>query len=59
MKGLLRDIILFISVVIFLLIVIPFISSLLRQLLLLQIVIAIAGALVLRWLVKRIRSENR
>ena len=57
-KDFLRDIAVFIVVVIFLLIVIPVLSSLLKQLLLLQAVIAIAGAIVLRILINRIKGKK-
>ncbi|MFC1948824.1 hypothetical protein ACFLVU_02720 [Chloroflexota bacterium] len=56
-KGVLRDIVLFIAIVFLLLWVIPAISSLLKQLLILQVVIAIVGALVLRYLVQKIRRR--
>jgi len=58
-KGLLQDILIFIIVVIFLLIVIPLISSILKHLIYLQIIIAIAGAIFLRILVQKIRRETR
>ncbi|UCC16260.1 MAG: hypothetical protein JSU58_07765 [Dehalococcoidales bacterium] len=57
-KNFLRDIAIFIIVVIFLLIIIPMISSLLKQLLILQAVIAIAGAIFLRILINRIKGKK-
>ena len=56
-KDFLRDMAIFIIVVIFLFTVIPVISSLLKQLLLLQVVIAIGGAIILRILINRIKGK--
>ncbi len=58
-KGILLDVILFVGIVLFLLIVIPVISSILKQLIILQVVIAIVGALALRYLVQRIRNKAK
>ena len=58
-KGILFDALIFIVTVVLLLVVIPLISSLLRQLIVLQIIIAIAGALVLRYLVQKIRNKTK
>ena len=58
-KDFLREIVIFIVVVIFLLIVIPVISSLLKQLLVLQAVIAIGGAILLRLLINRIKGKKQ
>ena len=58
-KGILLDVILFLGVVLLLLIVIPIISSILKQLIILQIIIAIVGAVALRYLVQKIRNKDK
>lgn len=58
-KGILIDIIIFAVVALFLFAVIPVISSVLRQLVILQIIITIAGALVLRYIVQKIRRKAK
>jgi hypothetical protein len=57
-NGFLRDALIFIIVVVFLIIVIPLISSILKQLFVLQFVIAIAGAIFLRMLIQRIKKKQ-
>ncbi|MFC2020794.1 hypothetical protein ACFLU1_03260 [Chloroflexota bacterium] len=56
-KSIFRDAILFVVIVLILLVVIPAISSILKQLIALQIIIVIAGAVVLRYLVQKIREK--
>ena len=56
-KGILLDVVLFLGIVLLLLVVIPIISSILKQLIILQIVIAIVGAVALRYLVQKIRNK--
>ena len=56
-KSIIRDSILFVVIVAFLLIVIPSISSILKNLIALQFIIVIAGALALRYLVRKIREK--
>ncbi|MFC1920908.1 hypothetical protein ACFLYQ_04200 [Chloroflexota bacterium] len=56
-KSVLLDIALFIVIVFLLLVIIPIISSLLKQLFILQAIIVIAGAIGLRFLVEKIRKK--
>jgi membrane protein implicated in regulation of membrane protease activity len=58
-KGLAVDIAVFLLIVLFLLWVIPAISSLLKQLFYLQLIIFLAGAIVLRILVQKIRKRMK
>ncbi|UCH42793.1 MAG: hypothetical protein JSW16_08300 [Dehalococcoidales bacterium] len=58
-SGIFRDIALFIAVLLFLLIVIPIISSIFKQLILLQLVILIIGTAVLAWVVQRVRRRDK
>jgi len=58
-KAVLVDAALFAGIVLLLLVVIPVLSSLLRQLVVLQIFIAIAGGLALGYVVRRIRNKVR
>ena len=57
-RGIIKDIILFIAVLIFLMIVIPLISSIFKQLIILQILILIAGTIVLTYIVKKARGKE-
>ena len=57
-RGIIKDIILFIAVLIFLMIVIPLISSIFKQLIILQILILIAGTIFLTYIVKKIRGKE-
>ena len=56
-RGILLDVILFVVIVLLLLVVIPAISSILKQLIILQIVIVSLGAIALRFVVQRIRKK--
>ncbi|MFC2025251.1 hypothetical protein ACFLTG_02440 [Chloroflexota bacterium] len=56
-KSIFLDVILFVVIVLLLLVVIPVISSVLKQLIILQITIVIAGAIALRYVVQRIRNK--
>ena len=56
-KSIFLDAILFVAIVLILLIVIPAISSILKKLVLLQIIIVIAGAIGLRYLVQKIKRK--
>lgn len=56
-KSILLDIAIFVLIVILLLWVVPVISSLLKQLFILQVIIIIAGAIGLRLLVEKIRNK--
>ena len=58
-SGIIRDIILFIIVLLFLLAVIPVISSIFKQLIILQAIILIVGTAVLTYLVRRVRSKGK
>ncbi len=56
-RSVLLDIALFIVIIFLLLWVVPIISSLLKQLFILQLIIIIAGAIGLRFLVEKIRNK--
>jgi hypothetical protein len=56
-KSVLIDIALFLIIVFLLLIVIPIISSIFKQLIVLEVIIVIAGAVGLRYLVQKIRKK--
>jgi asparagine N-glycosylation enzyme membrane subunit Stt3 len=56
-RSVLLDIVLFIVIIFLLLWIVPLISSLLKQLFVLQVVIVIAGAIGLRFLVEKIRRK--
>ncbi len=58
-KGILLDVALFVGIVLLLLIVTPIISSILKQLIILQAIVAIVGAFALRYLVQKIRTKWR
>lgn len=58
-SGVIRDIILFLIVLVFLLAVIPVISSIFKQLIILQAIILIVGTVALSYLVRRVRSKGR
>jgi len=58
-KGFLVDAVLFVAIVLVLLVVIPIISSILKNLVALQIIIAIVGGLALGVIVRRIRSRAK
>ena len=57
-SGILKDIILFVVVLIFLMIVIPLISSIFKQLILLQIFILIVGTAALAYIVQKARGKG-
>lgn len=57
-KGVYKDVLVFIIVVLFLLWVVPAISSLMKQLFFLQVIIFVVGAIALRMLVNRIRKKR-
>ena len=57
-NGIIRDIILFIVVLVFLMAVIPVISSIFKQLIILQGIILIAGTVALTYIVHRARSKG-
>ena len=57
-RGIFKDIILFIAVLIFLMIVIPLISSIFKQLVILQILLLIVGTVVLTYIVKKVRGKE-
>lgn len=56
-KNIIVDIILFLVIVLLLLIAIPALSSILKQLVAVQVIIVIGGAIALRYLVRRIRKK--
>jgi len=58
-KSIVKDIVLFIVIVVVLMIVVPAISSILKHLFVLQLIIVIVGAIALRYLVKTIRSKTK
>jgi len=58
-KRIFIDIIIFVVIVLLLLVIIPIISSILKNLITLQILIVIAGGLALGYLVRRIRKKFR
>jgi len=57
-RGILRDIILFIAVLVFLMIVVPIISSIFKQLIVLQILILMVATVALTYIVQRIRRKG-
>ena len=57
-SGIFKDIILFIAVLIFLMIVIPLISSIFKQLILLQVLIIIVGTAALTYIVQKARKTG-
>ena len=56
-RSVLLDIVLFILIILLVLWIVPLISSLLKQLFILQLIIVIAGAIGLRFLVEKIRNK--
>ncbi|MEE8419523.1 MAG: hypothetical protein V3S02_05365 [Dehalococcoidales bacterium] len=58
-KNIIVDIVLFLVIVLLLLIAIPAISSILKQLVALQVIIVIGGAIALRYLVRKIRKKMK
>ena len=56
-KSLLLDVAIFVIIVVMLLVVIPIISEILKKLIILEVVIVIAGAIGLRFLVHKIRKR--
>ncbi len=58
-KNIIVDIVLFLVIVLLLLIAIPAISSILKQLVALQVIIVIGGAIALRYLVGKIRRKMK
>jgi len=57
-RDIIKDIILFIAVLIFLMIVIPLMSSIFKQLIILQILILIVGTVVLTYIVQKARGKE-
>ena len=57
-RGILRDLVLFVAVLLFLMIVIPIISSIFKQLIVLQVLILIVGTVVLTYIVQRVRRKG-
>jgi len=57
-SGIIRDIILFIVVLLFLFAVIPLITSIFKQLILLQVIILVAGTAALAYIIRRVRSKG-
>ncbi|MFC2034024.1 hypothetical protein ACFLTT_01280 [Chloroflexota bacterium] len=58
-KGILRDIFLFVAVLLFLMIILPVITSIFKQLIILQVLILIFGTASLTYIVQRIRKSNK
>ena len=58
-RGIFREVILFIVVLALLMIVIPIISSIFKQLILLQLLILFVGTVALTYIVKKIRDKGR
>ncbi len=58
-SGILRDIALFIVVLLFLFVIIPIISKIFRQLIILEIFILLATTIALTYIVHRIRNKGR
>lgn len=58
-RGIFREVILFIAVLAFLIIVIPIISSIFKQLILLQILILIVCTVALTYIVQKIRNKGK
>jgi hypothetical protein len=56
-KGILQEAVVFIGILLFLFLVIPVISSVLRNLIALQLIIAIVGGLILGVIVRRMRNR--
>jgi hypothetical protein len=56
-KGILQEVVVFVGILLFLFLVIPVISSVLRNLIALQLIIAIAGGLTLGVIVRRMRNR--
>jgi len=56
-KGILLEVVIFVGILLFLFLVIPVISSLLRNLIALQLIIAVVGGLTLGVIVRRIRNR--
>ena len=56
-KSILLDVVVFVGILLFLFLVIPVISSVLRNLIALQLIIAVVGGLTLGIIVRRIRSR--
>ena len=56
-KGILLEVVVFVGILLFLFLVIPVISSLLRNLIALQLIIAVVGGLTLGVIVRRIRNR--
>ena len=56
-SGILRDIALFLAVLLFLMIVVPIISSIFKQLILLQLAIFLFGTVALAYIVHRARKK--
>ena len=57
-RGILRDLVLFVAVLLLLMIVIPIISSIFKQLIVLQVLILIVGTVVLTYIVQRVRRKG-
>ena len=56
-KGILLDVVVFVGILLFLFLVIPVISSVLRNLIALQLIIAVVGGLTLGIIVRRVRNR--
>lgn len=56
-KGMLMDIVVFVGVLLFLFLVIPVISSVLRNLIALQLIVAVVGGLALGVILRRVRNR--
>jgi hypothetical protein len=56
-KGILLEVVIFVGILLFLFLVIPVISSVLRNLIALQLIIAVVGGLTLGVVVRRMRNR--
>ena len=56
-KGMLMDVVVFVGILLFLFLVIPVISSVLRNLIALQLIIAVVGGLTLGVILRRVRNR--
>lgn len=57
-SGILKDIALFLAVLLFLLVIVPIISSIFRQLIILEILMLAATTIALTYIVHRVRSRS-
>tara|TARA_B100000315_G_scaffold217625_1_gene218368 strand:- start:405 stop:608 length:204 start_codon:yes stop_codon:yes gene_type:complete len=58
-SSILKDITLFVAVLLFLFVVIPIISSIFKQLIILQVLILAVTTIALTYIVHRVRSKGR